>query len=187
MLLSPFSGKKKQIRDLYSISYSFIETEIYTNTFSSCKFSVRFSFIFLFQIWPAWKRYFLLDYNYILEEVMLLTVYGWPPKPEYINARQLFNQLMEQYVGKLHFLLRLCEIPLAKHHTTYNNSSRSILIAKSKNMARISNDFYELLLLIHWNFGDIFFRGRSGLLIYGWTSFKIGKCVYTHCFVNFYI
>ena len=63
---------------------------------------------------------------------------------------------MEQYVGKLHFLLRYCEITLAKHHTTFNNSSCSILIAKSENMARISNDFYELLLLIHWNFGDIF-------------------------------
>jgi hypothetical protein len=64
---------------------------------------------------------------------------------------------MEQYVGKLHFLLRLCEIPLAKHHTTFNNSSRSMLIAKSENMAQISNDFYELfnLLLIHWNLGDI--------------------------------
>jgi hypothetical protein len=89
---------------------------------------------------------------------MLLTVHGWPPKPKYINARQLCNQLMEQYVGKLHLLLRLCEIPLAKHHTTYNTSSRSILIAKSENMARISNDFYELLLLIHWNCGDIFFE-----------------------------
>jgi hypothetical protein len=42
-----------------------------------------------------------------------------------------------------------CDIPLAKNHTTYNNSSRSIPIAKSENMARISNDFYELLLLIH--------------------------------------
>ena len=188
MLLSPFSGKKKQIRDLYSISYSFIETEIYTNTFSSCKFSVRFSFIFLFQIWPAWIRYFLLDYNYILEEVMLLTVYGWPPKPEYINARQLFNQLMEQYVGKLHFLLRLCEIPLAKDHTTYNNSSRSILIAKSENMTRISNDFYELLLLIHWNFGDIFLEeGPDYWYMAEHLSRKIGKCVYTHCFINFYI
>jgi hypothetical protein len=115
------------------------------------------SFCFKFNpIWPAWKRYFFLDYNYILEEVMLLTVHGWSPKPEYINARQLCNQLMEQYVGKLHILLRLCEILLAKHHTTYNNSSRSILIVKSKNMARISNDFYELLLLIHWYFGDIF-------------------------------
>ena len=80
---------------------------------------------------------------------MLLTVHGLSPKAEHINARQLVNQLMEQYVGKLHFLLRLCEIPLAKHHTTFNNSSRSIPIAKSENMARISNDFYELLLLIH--------------------------------------
>jgi hypothetical protein len=45
---------------------------------------------------------------------------------------------------------------LAKHHTTFNNSSRSILIAKSENIAQISNDFYELfnLLLIHWNLGD---------------------------------
>jgi hypothetical protein len=36
------------------------------------------SFCFKFNpIWPAWKRYFFLDYNYILEEVMLLTVHGW--------------------------------------------------------------------------------------------------------------
>ena len=77
-----------------------------------CDFCFKFN-----PIWPARKRYFFLDYDYILEEVMLLTVHGWPPKPEYINARQLCNQLMEQYVGKLHILLRLCEIPLAKHHT----------------------------------------------------------------------
>jgi hypothetical protein len=110
---------------------------------------------------------------------MLLTVHGWPPKPEYINARQLCNQLMEQYVGKLLFLLRLCEIPLAKHHTTYNNSSRSILIAKSENMARISNDFYELLLLIHWHFGDIFLeKGPVYWYMAEHLSRKIGKCVY---------
>jgi hypothetical protein len=95
---------------------------------------------------------------------------------------------MEQYVGKLHILLRLCEILLAKHHTTYNNSSRSILIAKSENMARISNDFYELLLLIHWNFGDTFLE--EGPVYWDMAeqlSRKIGKSVYTHCFVNFYI
>jgi hypothetical protein len=80
------------------------------------------------------------------------------------------------------------KIPLAKHHTTYNNSSRSILIAKSENMARISNDFYELLLLIHWNFGDTFLE--EGPVYWDMAeqlSRKIGKSVYTHCFVNFYI
>jgi hypothetical protein len=155
-----------------------------------CDFSSSVCFKFN-PIWPTWKRYFFLDYNYILEEVMLLTVHGWPPKPEYINARQLCNQLMEQYVGKLHFLLRLCEIPLlalAKHHTTYNNSSRSILIAKSENMARISNDFYELFLLIHCNFGDIFLEeGPDYWYMAEHLSRKIGNSVYTHCFVNFYI
>ena len=154
-----------------------------------CDFCSSFCFKFN-PIWPTWKRYFFWDYNYILEEVMLLTVHGWPPKPEYINARQLFNQLMEQYVGKLHFLLRLCEIPLAKHHTTFNNSSRSMLIAKSENMAQISNDFYELfnLLLIHWNLGDISLEvGSDYWYLAEHLSRKIGKCVYTHCFVNFYI
>ena len=134
------------------------------------------------------KTIFFWEYNYILEEVMLLTVHGWSPKAEHINARQLVNQLMEQYVGKLHFLLRLCEIPLAKHHTTFNNSSRSIPIAKSENMARISNDFYELLLLIHWNFGEISLEeGPDYWYMVEHLSRKSGKCGYTHCFVNFYI
>jgi hypothetical protein len=42
------SRNKKCNLPTYSISYSFIETEIYI--FSSCKFSVRFLLIFLFQI-----------------------------------------------------------------------------------------------------------------------------------------
>jgi hypothetical protein len=45
-------------------------------------------------------------------------------------------------------------IPVMRH-TTSDNSSRSTLIAKSENMERTSNDFRELLLLIHWNLGDI--------------------------------
>jgi hypothetical protein len=44
---------------------------------------------------------------------------------------------------------------LVMHHTTSDNSSHSTLIAKSENMARTSNDFRELLLLFHWNFGNI--------------------------------
>ena len=81
---------------------------------------------------------------------------------------------MEQYVGKFHFWLKLCEIPLVVqdpnvclppswrktyirilHHTTSSNPSPSILIAKSEYMALTSNDFWELLLLIHWNLGEI--------------------------------
>ena len=50
----------------------------------------------------------LLESNYLLEYVLSLTVYGYPTRAEYINVRQLFYQLMEQYVGKLH-VLRLCE------------------------------------------------------------------------------
>ena len=66
---------KNQIRELYSISYSFIEMEIYI--FSSCKFLCNFcsSFCFKFNpIWRSWKRYFFWDYNYILEKVTLLTI-----------------------------------------------------------------------------------------------------------------
>ena len=118
---------------------------------------------------------------------MLLTVHGWPPKPEYINARQLLNQLMEKYVGKLHFLLWLCEIPLAKHHTTYNNSSRSILIAISENMARIWNDpvpniqwFLRALVAYPLKLWRHIIRGRSSLLIYGWTSFTENRQVCIH-------
>jgi hypothetical protein len=93
-------------RSLYLVRVNFL-----------CDFCSSFCFKFN-PIWPAWKRYFFLDYNYILEEVMLLTVHGWPPKPECINARQLFNQLMEQDMSvNCIFWLRLCEIPLAKHHT----------------------------------------------------------------------
>ena len=73
----------------------------------------------------------LLESNYLLEYVLSLTVYGYPTRAEYINVRQLFYQLMEQYVGKLHFL-RLCERSLAKYNTMFNNSSRSILIASQK-------------------------------------------------------
>ena len=134
MLFSPFSGKnkKKFVNYILSLIHLLKRRSIYLVRVNFlCDFCSSFCFKFN-PTWPAWKRYFFLDYDYILEEVMLLTVHGWPPMPEYINARQLCNQLMEQYVGKLHFLLRLCEIPLAKHHTTYNNSSRSILIAKSE-------------------------------------------------------
>jgi hypothetical protein len=44
--------------------------------------------------------------------------------------------------------LKTIYIPVMRH-TTSDNSSRSTLIAKSENMDRTSNDFRELLLLIH--------------------------------------
>jgi hypothetical protein len=143
---------------------------------------------------------------------LLLTVPGWPPWPEYINARHLLYQWVEQYVGIFHFSLRLCEIAPANWMfglyflTLYSELSEksyrtlcyawpgcmssAILagaISQSRNekwniptycsthwynkclalmysghggqpgtvRARTSNDFRVLLLLIHWNLGDI--------------------------------
>ena len=40
-------------------------------------------------------------------------------------------------------------------NTTSDNSSRSTLIANSENMTRTFIDFRMLLLLIHWNFGEM--------------------------------
>jgi hypothetical protein len=91
-----------QLEIIYDVLWLFenigIVSYIYLNElfrYSLISFDIFSSFCFKFNpIWPAWKRYFFLDYNYILEEVMLLTVHGWSPKPEYINTRQLCNQLM---------------------------------------------------------------------------------------------
>ena len=110
---------------------------------------------------------------------MLLTVHGWPPKPEYINARQLRYVINWWNNMSVNCIFCYDFVKYSKHHTMYNNSSRSILIAKSEYMARISNDFYELLLLIHWNFGDIFLeKGPVYWYMAEHLSRKIGKCVY---------
>ena len=95
-----------------------------------------------------------------------------------MNVRQLFNQLMDQYVGKLHFAFRICEIPLVKHHTPFKTVP-ALLIAKSENMVRIYHHLYKLLLLIHWKIGDISLEeGPDYWYLAEHLSRKIVKCVY---------
>jgi hypothetical protein len=99
-------------------------------------------------------------------------------------SRQLFNQLMDQYVGKLHFVFRICEILLVKHHTPFKTVP-ALLIAKSENMARIYHHLYELLLLIHWKIGDISLEeGPDYWYLAEHLSRKIVKYAYTWIFTS---
>jgi hypothetical protein len=72
-----------------------------------------------------------------------------PPKIKNNRNRNVKYNSLQNSVFKLAYHTS------EKNHTTSDNSSRSTLIAKSANMDRTSNDFRELLLLIHWNLGDI--------------------------------